>query len=182
MSNMPDINEIKNQIKNLDGVSKLLGRKEIKELPNILWEDEKLEKLIQGFYEKGTGILVATNKRLIFIDKSLLGKLRVEDFPYDKISSIQYQAGLIYGNITIFSSGNKAKIEQLDKKQTRNFADYVRARISGGKEHASAPTPPAEVSSDDVISKLEKLANLKERGILSEEEFLEQKKKILNSK
>jgi len=179
---MPDINEIKNQIKNLDGVSKFLGMKEIKELPNILWEDEKVEKLVQGIYENANGILVATNKRLIFIDKSLLGKLRVEDFPYDKISSIQYQAGWIYGNITIYSSGNKAKIGNIDKKQTGNFAEYIRARISGSKEHASAPTPHTAVSSDDVISKLEKLANLKERGILSEEEFLEQKKKILNSK
>lgn len=33
---------------------------------------------------------------------------------------------------------------------------------------------------DDVISKLERLATLKSQGILTEEEFLEQKRKILN--
>jgi len=178
---MPNIDEIMEKIKNLDGASKLLGRKEIKELPNILWEDENVEKLVQGFYEKGNGVSVATNKRLIFVDKSLLGKLRVEDFSYDKISSIQYHTKFLFGNITIFASGNKAKIENIDKKQTRSFADYVRARISGIKEHASLPKTRAEASSGDVVTQLEKLAELKGQGILTEEEFVEQKKKILNS-
>ena len=38
---------------------------------------------------------------------------------------------------------------------------------------------PKEVDTDDVISKLERLAKLKEQGILTEEEFLVQKAKIL---
>lgn len=66
---MPDLEQIKTSIRNIDGASKLLGRKEIKELPSILWEDENIERLVQGFYNGGLGILVATNKRLIFVDK-----------------------------------------------------------------------------------------------------------------
>ncbi len=40
---MPTLNEIKSQIKGLDGVENFLGRKEIKELPNILWRTRKLK-------------------------------------------------------------------------------------------------------------------------------------------
>jgi len=177
---MPTLDEIKAQIQNLDGTSKLLGVKEIKQLPAILWEDEVVEKLVQGIYGSGYGILVATNKRLIFVDKGWIYGLRVEDFPYDKITSIQYETGVFYGEIKIFASGNKADITQINKKQARDFAEYVRARISHVKGHASAPAP-AQTFSGDVITQLERLAELKEHGILSEEEFLTQKKKILES-
>lgn len=173
---MPSLREIEMQIKNLDGASKLFGRKEIKELPNILWEDERVEKIVQGFYNNGTGILVATNKRLIFVDKGLLFGIKVEDFPYEKISSIQYSTGMLLGDVTIFTSGNKAKIENIDKKQARDFGDYVRARITGTKGHASFQNNDVQA---DVVSQLERLAKLKEQGILTENEFTEQKRRIL---
>ena len=176
---MPTLEEIKIQIQRLDGVSRLLGRREIRELPNILWEDEIVEKIVQGLYENGQGILVATNKRLLFVDKGLIYGLRIEDFPYDKITSIQYETGLLFGKIKIFASGNKADIEQVDKKQARDFAEYVRARISGAKEHASIPkNKPAY---DDVITQLERLAKLKAQGVISDEELLSQKKKLLST-
>lgn len=176
---MPTLEEVKKQLEMLDGVSRFLGRREIKELPDILWEDENVERLLQGIYESNNGILVATNKRVIFVDKSLLGSLRVEDFPYDKISSIQYKVGVMFGKMTIFSSGNKAVISQVDKKLARVFGDYVRAKITSKTEHSSVPNSESKSQDNDVISKLERLADLKEKGILSEEEFIAQKKKIL---
>jgi hypothetical protein len=160
------------------------SRKEIKELPNILWEDERVEKIVTGTYENGNGVLLATNKRLLFVDKGMM-KLRVEDFPYDKVSSIQYKTGMMMGTLTIFASGNRADIKNVPKDQVRAFGDYVRARTSGAMEHASAP--PAAVPAtptpggDDVVSQLERLAKLREQGILSDEEFTAQKEKILGS-
>ncbi len=174
---MPTMEQIEGQIKGLDGCSRFLGKKEIKELPNILWEDENVEKIVQGLYGNGLGILTATNKRLVFIDKGLMWGLKVEDFPYDKISSIQYETGIMFGEITIFTSGNKAKIQQVDKQQARDLCEYVRARISGIKEHASAPkvTPP----DNDIITQLERLAKLKDSGALTEEEFVTAKRKLI---
>ena len=54
---MPTLEHIQSQITNLDNISKFGGKKEIKELPNILWEDEVIQKLEEGFYKSGTGIL-----------------------------------------------------------------------------------------------------------------------------
>lgn len=176
---MPTLEEVNAQISHLDGTSKLLGHKEIKELPNILWEDEKIEKIVQGLYEKKNGILVATNKRLVFVDKGLIYGRRVEDFPYDKISSIQYKTGLVFGELTIFASGNKADIQNVEKKQVRNFSDYVRARITEIKEHASYPLEEKQNSSVDLADQIKKLADLKEQGFLTEEEFSAKKKKLL---
>lgn len=176
---MPTLKEIKDEIRNIDGVSKMLGRKEIKELPNILWEDEHVKNLVQGTYNNGNGVLVATNKRLIFIDKGMLFGLKVEDFPYDKITSIQYGTGLVLGELKIFASGNSATIKNVEKGRVRDFSEYVRAQTTGANEHTT-PAANTQSSSSDVADQIKKLADLKEQGILTEDEFAGQKAKLLD--
>lgn len=163
---------------------KFVGRREVKELPNILWDDEEVLDLVQGFYNNGTGILVATQKRLLFVDKGLLGGLKVEDFPLDKISSLQYSTGMLLGEITVFTSGNKAIIKNVDKVQTRTFSEGVRARIESrsASVKASAPPPAAtagSASNAGLIDELAKLGALKTQGLLSEDEFSAAKKRLL---
>lgn len=171
------LEEIKAQISTLklSNVSSFLGRKEINELPKILAPDEVVDNLAQGTYNKGQGILVSTNRRLLFVDKGLLYGLKVEDFPLDKISSIQYETGLLFGTIKIHTTGNIAKIDDVEKASARSFSEFIRDKLSSPK--ASTPAPVA--AQPDVLDQLEKLAKLKESGILSEEEFAEQKKKLL---
>ena len=179
---MPTLDEIKEQIKHLDNMSRILGFREIKVLPDILWEDEVLERVVQGLYNNSIGILCATNKRLVFVDKGLIYGLRVEDFPHDKITSIQYETGLVFGKITIFASGNKVDIRQIEKKQAKEFGDYVRARITGKSKHASISeekTIPISMTMEEKLSALERLAKLKEQGILSETELQAEKAKIM---
>ena len=53
----------------------------------------------------------------------MLGELQVEEFPLDKISSLRYSTGLILGEITVFTSGNKAVIKNVDKGRTGTFAE-----------------------------------------------------------
>ena len=73
----------------------VVGKSEIKELPNIIRDDETIKDIVSGFYASHSGILVATDKRLIFVCKGLMWGLTVEDFPFDKISSIQYELGML---------------------------------------------------------------------------------------
>lgn len=171
------LEEIKNQIQELklSGVSNFLGRREIKELPNILAPTEIIDNVAQGTYNNGQGILVSTNRRLLFVDKGMLYGLKVEDFPLDKISSIQYETGLLLGGIKIHTSGNIAKIENVEKASARSFAEFVRDKLSQPKEQINTTI----VSKPNVLDQIEKLAKLKESGILSDEEFSEQKKKLL---
>lgn len=184
---MPTLEQIRESLKRVDGVSGFLGRKEIKELPSILWEDELPETLVQGNYNNSIGVLFATNKRLLFVDKGFLGGLKVEDFPYDKITSIQYETGMLMGRLTIFAAGNRAEITQCDKKLVRAFGEFVRARTSGRHESHAPTSQPTSVpvnsgtsdKTNDVLTQLERLAKLKEQGILSDTELEEQKAKLL---
>ena len=152
-------------------------------MKDILWEDEIVEDAIKGLYKSRNGMLVSTNKRLIFVDKGTLWGLNVEDFPYDKISSIQYNLGMISGEITIYTSGNKAKIDMVIKSECARFAEHVRARITGISTNKSKSFSEKNSSSnkEDLLEKLERLAKLKNDGILTENEFITAKKKLLES-
>jgi hypothetical protein len=170
------LEEIKSEIQNLklDNISTVFGRKEINELPQILAPTEHIDNIIQGTYNNGQGILVSTNRRLLFVDKGLVYGLKVEDFPLDKISSIQYETGLLLGKVKVHTSGNIATIDNVEKASARKFAEFVRDKLSQPKESQTQVAPQT-----DILGQLEKLAKLKENGILSEEEFAEQKKKLL---
>lgn len=173
--------KINAQLGRLSSVSRLFGRREIKELPNILWDDEDLRDIVQGLYDNGQGILVATTRRLVFVNKGMVYGLKVEDFSYDRVTSIQYETKMMFGTITIFGSGNKAVVSQVTPKaRAKSFAESVRALISETKEPAVAAPPVAPTAPGiDPIAQLEKLAELKDRGILTEEEFAAKKKQLL---
>lgn len=170
------LEEIKAQIQalQLDNISGYFGRKEINELPGILAGTETIDNIIHGTYNNGIGILVSTNRRLFFIDKGLLYGLKVEDFPLDKITSIQYETGLLLGKVKIHTSGNIATIDNVEKTSSRKFAEFVRDKLSQPKENNVVAN-----AQPNVLDQLEKLGALKEKGILSEEEFNNEKKKLL---
>jgi hypothetical protein len=177
-SNYGDIKKVKTQIKNLNLDNSVLKQKEIKELPRIISDNENIDDIVYGLYNNGIGILVSTNQRLIFIDKGTFGGLKVEDFPLNKISSIQYETGFLTGKLKIHTSGNVAVIDSVAKNKVRSFAESVRSKIESKNEQVTiSETSNSNIS---VLDQLEKLAKLKESGILNEEEFNQQKAKILS--
>lgn len=177
---MPTLYEVKTQIKSLDGANKLLESKEIKELPSILSDGETVKKVVRGSCEHRTGILVATNKRLIFIDKGVIFGLGIEDLTYDRIISIQYKIDLEFGTITISSSENKIQIEQVDKEQAVSFAKFVRERSAKYRKHASNNMRSNLNVSLTVANQIKKLTDLRDAGLLTDEELLMHEQKILD--
>ena len=78
------------------------------------------------------------------------------------------------GTITMFTSGNKAIITGIKPKlQAMVFAEGVRARIRQPKADIAAN---AKQPSD--LDDLERLAALKEKGVITEEEFSAKKRQI----
>ena len=184
---MPTLESVKAELAALGTANSLVVRREVRDLPKILWEDERILGALQGMYAGGNGLLVATDRRLLFVDKKLIGnRVKVEDFPYEKVSSIQYQLKILFAEVTIFATGNRAEITQISPKgQARTFCESVRARMTAGpsKEPAHA-TGESETESefDRMASRLERLGALRDQGLLSELEFAEQKAHLLSGK
>lgn len=175
MSTKSRLDEIKDELEKLDINPTFFARKEIRELPNILSANEKIVYLVEGRNKTTTHhiILVATDRRLIFVDKEFMYGLKVEDFSYSKISSIQYETELMLASIDIHVSDDVVEIDGVGKYDAELFCEKVRDFMSRPEEYFPNKPEPS------VLDQLEQLGRLKENGVLSEEEFIEQKKKLL---
>lgn len=167
-----DIEAAKNKTETRIGA----GR-ELRKLETYLWDTETVQLLAAGTYGPGTGLVALTDRRLLFIKDGVMSKT-IEDFPVDKISSVQWSSGLLMGSLIVFASGNKAEIKNMSKKDGQQIADAIRGRLS------PRPGPPAPAianqSSDDVYDSLRKLGELRDAGILSPEEFEAKKRELLS--
>lgn len=64
---------------------------------------------------------IGSNIRYLFKNNSVVYVFKVKIFPLKNISSIQYETEMVFGEITIFISGNCADITYVDKRQAGIF-------------------------------------------------------------
>ncbi|MEU1330171.1 PH domain-containing protein [Streptomyces sp. NPDC005865] len=176
----PDIDAAAAKLKSAVG-----SKREIQKLPEVLWEGETVEMLAPGLYGKGNGLVVMTDQRLVFLKHGVMSQ-QVEDFPYGRISSVQWTGGMLMGTLAVFSSGNKAEIKQMPKDAGKALADALRARLAGGAAvaQAAAPAPGAPApapAGGDIASRLATLDQLRAAGAITDEEYRDRREKILDS-
>ncbi len=167
----PDIEAAKKQMR-----VKLGGGREIKKLAGYLWEGETVERMTTGAYGKGTGLVVMTDRRLLFVQDGVMSK-STEDFPYSKVSSVSWNSGMMLGTIVVFASGNKAEIKNVNKDDGKEIVDRLRERLADSPAASSAGPAPAQA---DVMGQLKQLGELKAAGVLSQEEFDAKKAELLS--
>ncbi len=122
--------------------------RELKRLPDYLWENETVDTLCIGTYGRGQGILALTNRRLLFLHLGTVGGATEEDFPFSRISSIKWSTGMISGSIKILLTGNsEADIKNVNHADGKTMTDRIRSVLAGDYSPgsvavAAAPPPP----------------------------------------
>lgn len=199
---MPTLAEVKAQIKALPHKYIFYTKKEIKYLPEILTDDEHILALTSGFHSNTTVLLVCTNRRLLFIDKGMFFGLKVKQLNLDRIQSIDSSYVILFGNIQVWDGAAAYKISMVLKESIDPFVKTVRdamqqyrsisfrdatspqyAAPTPSTRPAAIPQPAATASSQqvDMLEQLERLAKLRDSGHLTEEEFQQQKTKLLHA-
>ncbi|KFF26079.1 PH domain-containing protein [Chryseobacterium vrystaatense] len=193
------LDEIKDQIVATGAKLSIFVNSEVEELVNVLDKNEKLIAIAEGkyLYNDLEGIVIATEKRIIFVDKKFFGGVFENEFPLHKVTLIQHDTSLISSTLKVFTPGFTAEFKLYIKSAAKNFCDAVQNHISRSsvdqiRPQQAQPIPQQTVqqpqqsqqSSDKetsavVFEQLEKLGKLREMGVLTEEEFAEQKKKLL---
>jgi hypothetical protein len=102
---------------------RIFGRSEIKELKNLLRAGEKVLHCAYGFYQGGTGLLVATEQRVLLIDKRPF-YLNVEEMKYD---SLRY--------VDVILKSLQASLQLRDGRKKLIFRSISDARLKGMKEY-----------------------------------------------
>jgi hypothetical protein len=163
--------------------NKFLVRKEIKRLTDHLAVDEELITAASGIYEDHTGLLAVTDRRLLFLDEGIVRK-RLEEFHYSRISSAQWKSGMVMAQIKIFASSNVAVIGHIaPKERAQEIAGYISRRIAeGSTSHQRAAEPVASEPSApaaDPIEQIRRLAELRDLGAITADEFEAKKTQLL---
>jgi hypothetical protein len=120
-----------------------------------------------------------TNKRIIIRDPSLLGaRENVVSVSYDKITSIELEKGVFSSKIIVRAPGFDEDMESIPKKLAEEIVEYVKKSME--KLKIDAQKKQSIELKDSIADELMKLASLKEKGVLSDEEFLKMKHDLIN--
>ncbi|MBM3114971.1 PH domain-containing protein [Jeongeupia naejangsanensis] len=167
------------------GDDQFFTKKELNHLPEVLAEGEQVLAFCSGLMEGNTWLITLTDRRVIFLDKGMLYGLKQTSINLDKINAVSGETGILFGKIKIQDGAAQRTIENVIKKVVIPFTNRVRDAMAANQAQSKAvhvtaqATPPAVAVADELIEKLERLASLKERGILTVEEFEQQKARIL---
>ncbi len=110
------------------GVSKVaLKRMESRYLPNIIHSDEHLGGVVYGHHEDGYAMLVATDRRIIFLDKKPLF-VNEDEITYNVVSGISYGHAGFGTTVKLHTRIKDYTIRTYNKKCAESFVEYIESR------------------------------------------------------
>jgi Bacterial PH domain/Short C-terminal domain len=190
---------------------------EIREIAQMLNPNEEVfvvarqSRLKPGGSAFTPNIVFGTDRRIIIKDPSMLGvRENIVDIPYDMISSVRIDKGVLSSNIIfkapgLISSGRRGTLDKMmegygdtsgladeegiitaiPKNKAEDLLEVIRSGMDREREasyrHWKRPQQPQQ-SSISVADELMKLANLKDKGIISDEEFQQMKQDLIKKK
>jgi hypothetical protein len=159
---------------------KMGGRRELRRLPKLLQDDETVLEITTGAYgrnEGNVGLLVLTDQRLLFFFDGWANS-QSEDFPLALLTSVKLSSGIGNSTITILGGGQHTVINKCYTTDAKRLVDAAKDAIVNARALAqtASQTPP----SVDLAGQIRQLAELKEAGILTPEEFDAKKQELLS--
>jgi hypothetical protein len=135
---MVSAESIQEQLKRIGFKQHGWGKAEIRELPNILLPDEHIYECVNGIYEAGFALLVATEVRLLLIDKKMLNFLTIEDLRFDMINEIDYSHRLTGAYISISTGSKTLKFRSYNQPRLRKLIGHVQHCMAEAKQKQSS--------------------------------------------
>lgn len=169
-----------NRIAKEIGDDQFFTKKELNHLPEVLADGEQILAFTSGLMDGNTWLVTLTDHRIIFLDKGMIYGLKQSAIDLDKVNAVSGETGIFFGKITIQDGAAHRTIDNVWKKTVVPFTNKVRDAINARKQHSAKPAVAAPAS-DDPVARLEKLATMLQKGLISDVEFTEQKARILAS-
>ena len=185
---------------------------EIKKIREMLNPDEEVlvvarqSRVRPGGSAVTPNIIYATNKRIIIRDPYMMGiKENITDIPYDVITSVKLDKGLLSSTIRFEApalvgskrlgmidgivggeNDHEGMIEAIPKRKAEDVVQVIRSGMHRtGYNQDETQIASHHQSSDinyqsSIADELTKLGKLKEQGIITEKEFAKLKKDLLD--
>lgn len=150
------------------------------------------DKITEFFTGESKGIFIATETRLLFFEYDFFQyDSWGVSYEYSIISTIETLPAITYAkkwysqiraHQVLHVGDNKGDVYLIidhnhKKRDVERFVEFVRNNIRSSRETANQDTYDSKT--DDVLSQIEKLSELKDKGIITEDEFIGKKEKLL---
>lgn len=126
--------DIKQRLRELGAVRYDLVLPETKYLQAVIKPDETILGVVFGRYVRSTsstvgrGVLVATDQRLLLIDRKPLFT-NVDEFAYDAVGGVKYAHAVLAGTVTVHVVGGDIKLRTFNDKCARIFTGAVEGQL-----------------------------------------------------
>lgn len=131
---------VKAQLQSLGLIYRFHGKAEVKELANILKVGELVRHCILGFYQGGSALLVATDSRLLLIDKRTF-YMNLEDIRYGSIKDVNFSGRLLDASVEICTNNNKLIFRSFADARLNGLCGFVQEKISGAEQEVKIKKP-----------------------------------------
>jgi hypothetical protein len=129
---------IEKQLKRIGFKRRGWGKGEIDELQHIILPDEEIYECVNGIYEGGFALLLATDVRVLLIDKKPLNFLTVEDLRFEMINELDYSHRLFGAQINIASGNKTLRFRSYNQPRLRKLITHVQHCMAEAKKKQSS--------------------------------------------
>ena len=148
-------------------------------VPAYLHDDEIVRFLVLGTHERGGGVLVLTDQRLLFFLSRVMKPSL--DLPLGRIDSLTTSSGMSTGELALRVGADVVAVSRIVQGDVEPLAHAVRqAREAAPVESMPSPEPGGPGGSVDPFEAMAKLSALRDRGVLTEAEFAAKKQEFLD--
>jgi hypothetical protein len=111
------------------GVSRYgLQSAESSHLPKIIHKNEKLKAVSYGHYEVGFTMLVATNKRILHLDRKPFF-VNIDDIPYDSVIGASLQKSSFRSTLVLKTKNKDYQLQTFNETCGNNFVQHIESEL-----------------------------------------------------
>lgn len=122
------------QLKQVGCSIRMWGRAEVKELCEILLPGETIAVAVNGQYDAGFAMLVATDFRVLLIDKKPK-YLTLKDIRFDMITELDFANRLMDSTIRIFTPNRELRFIALNSAKLRKLFTHTQHKVMELRHH-----------------------------------------------
>ncbi len=123
---------------------RFFGRHAANELVNIIKDDETIRHCVYGSYQGGRALLVATDHRILLIDKRPFF-LNLEDLRYEMLNEVYFAGRLLNAQVKLHSGSRVLDFTSIADARLRKLYTYTQDQITRARqlEHMHDVAKPA---------------------------------------
>ncbi len=134
-----------------------LKKTSIRHIPEVVQEDEHVKGVIYGWREANTATIVATDKRLIYMDHKPFFRIN-DEISYDFVSGVSLNTQGRFSAVIIHTRAGDYNLRFVNTECAKIFVKYIETRgiVNLKNRSIGAAQRPKENPVQKIVSKLEK--------------------------